>query len=59
MSKAALQVYRSLAADGHQRAVLENMQTREDLYEVLGYHEFEQKLDRLFAAEARTVSNAD
>ncbi len=59
MSKAALQVYRSLAADGHQRAVLENMQTREDLYEVLGYHEFEKKLDRLFAEETRKISNAD
>ncbi len=59
MSQAALQVYRSLAADGHQRAVLENMQTREDLYEVLGYHEFEKKLDRLFAEEAQNVSNAD
>jgi len=59
MSQAALQVYRSIAADGHQRAVLENMQTREDLYEVLGYHEFEKKLDRLFAEEAQNVSNAD
>ncbi|MCY3566270.1 MAG: methylisocitrate lyase [Gammaproteobacteria bacterium] len=59
MSQAALQVYRSIAADGHQRAVLENMQTREDLYEVLGYHEFEQKLDRLFAEEGQKVSNAD
>ena len=59
MSQAALQVYRSIAADGHQRAVLESMQTREDLYEVLGYHEFEQKLDRLFAEEGQKVSNAD
>ena len=53
MSEAALQVYRSIGQDGHQRAVLENMQTREDLYEVLGYHEFEKKLDSLFADEAQ------
>ena len=59
MSAAALRVYRALAADGHQRAVLENMQTREDLYEVLGYHEFERKLDRLFAEAAATSANAD
>ena len=59
MSAAALRVYRSLAEDGHQHAVLENMQTREDLYEVLGYHEFERKLDRLFAEEDRKASNAD
>ncbi len=58
MSMAALQVYRSLAADGHQRAVLQNMQTREDLYAVLGYREFEEKLDRLFAAEARNSAES-
>ena len=59
MSKAALQVYGSISQEGHQRAVLESMQTREELYEVLGYHEYERKLDSLFAEEARTVSNAD
>ena len=59
MSQAALQVYRSIGEEGHQRAVLENMQTREDLYEVLGYHEFERKLDSLFAEDAQKVPNAD
>lgn len=59
MSQAALRVYRSLAEDGHQHAVLENMQTREDLYEVLGYHEFERKLDRLFAEQAANSANAE
>ncbi len=50
MSKAALQVYRALVEDGHQHAALEHMQTREELYEILGYHDFESKLDRLFSA---------
>ncbi len=59
MSKAALQVYGSISQEGHQHSVLESMQTREELYEVLGYHEYERKLDSLFAEEARTVSNAD
>jgi methylisocitrate lyase len=49
MNKAALNVYQALRRDGHQRAVMETMQTREELYKYLGYHEFEQKLDALFA----------
>lgn len=49
MNKAALNVYRSLRKDGHQKAVVDTMQTREELYHYLGYHEFEQKLDALFA----------
>jgi methylisocitrate lyase len=49
MNKAALNVYRSLRHDGHQGAVVETMQTRDELYKYLGYHEFEQKLDALFA----------
>ncbi len=49
MSQAALEVYRGLARDGSQRGALASMQTREQLYEVLGYHEYEQKLDRLFS----------
>lgn len=48
MSKAALDVYSSIAADGDQKAVLDRMQTRAELYEVLGYHAYEEKLDRLF-----------
>jgi methylisocitrate lyase len=49
MNKAALNVYQSLRRDGHQKAVVDTMQTREELYKYLGYHEFEQKLDALFA----------
>ncbi len=49
MSQAALEVYRHILADGTQRQALPLMQTRMELYEHLGYHEFEQKLDRLFA----------
>jgi methylisocitrate lyase len=49
MNKAALAVYQALRRDGHQRAVVDTMQTREELYHYLGYHEFEKKLDALFA----------
>lgn len=49
MSKAALNVYQHLLADGTQQNVVSEMQTRIELYDYLGYHEFEQQLDRLFA----------
>jgi methylisocitrate lyase len=49
MSAAALAVYQTLRNDGTQQAVLDRMQTRAELYEVLGYHDYEAKLDRLFA----------
>jgi methylisocitrate lyase len=49
MSKAALGVYTELRQAGTQKAVLDRMQTRAELYEVLGYHEYEKKLDDLFA----------
>ncbi len=48
---AALNVYQRLRNDGTQKNVIDTMQTRADLYDYLGYHEFEHKLDRLFAAE--------
>ena len=48
MSKAALSVYQSIADNGHQRDMVEQMQTRDELYATLGYHEFENKLDQLF-----------
>ena len=48
MSAAASAVYGAIRRDGGQQAVLSSMQTREQLYEVLGYHEYEQKLDALF-----------
>jgi methylisocitrate lyase len=51
MNKAAELVYKSILADGDQKAVLETMQTRMDLYDYLGYHDYEKKLDALFANE--------
>jgi methylisocitrate lyase len=47
---AALKVYQTLRSEGTQRNVIDIMQTRMDLYDYLGYHEFEQRLDRLFAS---------
>lgn len=49
MSKAALDVYRHILADGTQQDVVAQMQTREELYDYLGYYAYEQRLDRLFA----------
>jgi methylisocitrate lyase len=49
MNAAALNVYRHLRSDGTQKAVVDTMQTRADLYDYLGYHAYEQKLDALFA----------
>jgi methylisocitrate lyase len=49
MNKAALSVYGALRRDGTQKAVVDSMQTRSDLYDCLGYHTYEQKLDDLFA----------
>ncbi|HEY2629833.1 MAG TPA: methylisocitrate lyase [Usitatibacter sp.] len=46
---AALHVYESLRHDGTQKSAVKDMQTRDDLYKYLGYHEYEQKLDALFA----------
>jgi methylisocitrate lyase len=54
MNRAAETVYKALLEDGHQKNVLEIMQTRAELYDYLGYHEYEEKLDRLFAAGATT-----
>jgi methylisocitrate lyase len=50
MAKAALWVYGAIRRDGHQKNAVESMQTRMELYEHLGYHAFEQKLDALFAS---------
>lgn len=51
MSKAAINVYEHILSDGTQKKVLDSMQTRMELYDYLGYHEFEEKLDSLFAEE--------
>lgn len=48
MNKAAVQVYESILKDGHQKNVLELMQTREELYDMLDYYAYEEKLDKLF-----------
>jgi methylisocitrate lyase len=51
MNAAALRVFAGIRRDGTQKGVLETMQTRDDLYDYLGYHAYEQKLDALFARE--------
>ncbi len=47
MSRAALNVYRTILEEGSQMSVLDTMQTRDELYEVLGYHAYEEQLDQL------------
>ena len=49
MNKAAVNVYQHLRKDGTQKGVVDTMQTRDELYQFLGYHDFERKLDSLFA----------
>lgn len=49
MCQAAENVYTHILQDGTQQNVLDTMQTRMDLYDTIGYHAFEQKLDQLFA----------
>jgi len=51
MNAAALKVYQSIMTHGHQREVIDIMQTRDELYDFLNYHDFEQKLDALFAEQ--------
>lgn len=54
MNKAAENVYGAIRRDGTQTAVLDSMQTRAELYEVIGYHAFEQRLDALFGKENKS-----
>jgi methylisocitrate lyase len=51
MSRAAELTYAAIRRDGTQRAVTDRMQTREELYTVLGYHDYERKLDELFSRD--------
>ncbi len=51
MNKAAENVYTAIRRDGTQKNVLDTMQTRMELYERINYHDFEQKLDALFAQQ--------
>jgi methylisocitrate lyase len=53
MNKAALGFYTTLRRDGTQKALVPQMQTREELYDFLGYHAYEDKLDALFASERK------
>ncbi len=50
MNKAAEAVYETIRREGSQRSVLATMQTREELYDRIGYHLYEQRLDQMFAA---------
>ncbi len=52
MNAAALQVYKNLREEGTQQNVVDIMQSRSELYDYLGYHEYEQKLDELFTNES-------
>ena len=53
MAEAAQKVYRAIREDGTQKAVIDTMQTRADLYKVLGYHAYEDKLDELFEEKGK------
>jgi len=53
MNKAALTVYQAVRKNGSQKQVIELMQTREELYDFLGYHSYENKLDELFKKGAK------
>ena len=49
MNLAALNVYRTIRGEGSQASVVDSMQTRDELYEFLGYRDYEEQLDRLFS----------
>jgi methylisocitrate lyase len=49
MNKAALKVYENLRKSGSQKASIGEMQTREELYDIINYHSYEKKLDELFS----------
>ena len=53
MSRAAEAVYGAIRKEGTQKSVIDRMQTRVELYDVLGYHDYEQKLDELFGREGK------
>lgn len=53
MCAAALAVYRAIRSDGSQKGMLETMQSREELYDFLRYHDYEARLDELFGREEK------
>jgi methylisocitrate lyase len=54
MNKAAFRAYEEVRKKGTQKQILGEMQTREELYDIIGYHDYEKKLDELFARERRS-----
>ena len=56
MNQAALSVYSTLRSQGTQASLIEKMQSRNDLYEFLGYHDYENKLDLLFSKEKEEIN---
>jgi methylisocitrate lyase len=54
MAAAALTVYRAILRDGGTKNVIDMMQTREELYDFLGYHAYEEQIDRLMAGRTET-----
>ena len=56
MNQAALSVYTTLRSQGTQASLIEKMQSRNDLYEFLGYHDYENKLDALFSKEKEEIN---
>ena len=59
MSAAAVTVYETIRRDGTQQAVVKRMQSREELYDVLGYRAYEDKLDALFEEQGLTTGEKD
>jgi len=53
MNAAALKIYQAIRREGTQKNVIENMQTRAELYDFLAYHSYEEKLDELFGKEQK------
>jgi len=51
MNKAALGFYETVRRDGTQKNIIDRLQTRAELYDFLGYHAYEDKLDQLFAQD--------
>jgi len=54
MNAAALRVYREIRDKGTQEGVVEEMQSRSELYDFLGYHDYERRLDKIFGKETKT-----
>ena len=53
MNKAALHFYETVRRDGTQKHIIDSLQTRAELYDFLGYHAYEDKLDALFQKEPK------